>query len=55
MADAQLKKKGYVWAVAAGINAALAAISAKFFSALVITYSSFLSFGIFTTNYILII
>uniref|UniRef100_A0A1J3HPJ8 Uncharacterized protein n=1 Tax=Noccaea caerulescens TaxID=107243 RepID=A0A1J3HPJ8_NOCCA len=38
MADAQLKKKGYVWAVAAGFNAALAAISAKFFSALVIKY-----------------
>ncbi|EYU38845.1 hypothetical protein ABFS82_03G066800 [Erythranthe guttata] len=26
------KKKGYAWAVSAGLNAALAAISAKFFS-----------------------
>ncbi|CAH8254044.1 unnamed protein product [Arabidopsis lyrata] len=38
MADAQLKKRGYIWAISAGLNAALAAISAKFFSSLVIKY-----------------
>ncbi|KAG7656009.1 unnamed protein product [Arabidopsis thaliana] len=38
MADAHLKQRGYIWAIAAGLNAALAAISAKFFSSLVIKY-----------------
>jgi hypothetical protein len=35
MADAHLKQRGYISAVAAGLNAALAAISAKFFTSLV--------------------
>lgn len=35
MADVQLKQRGYIWAIAAGLNAALAAISAKLFSSLV--------------------
>ncbi|AAD32941.1 T17H7.16 [Arabidopsis thaliana] len=38
MADAHLKQRGYISAVAAGLNAALAAISAKFFTSLVIKY-----------------
>ncbi|KAG2304093.1 hypothetical protein Bca52824_032744 [Brassica carinata] len=38
MADVQLKKRGYIWAISAGFNAALAAISAKFFSSLVLKY-----------------
>ncbi|KAJ4916944.1 Uncharacterized protein Rs2_02494 [Raphanus sativus] len=38
MGDVQLKKRGYIWAISAGFNAALAAISAKFFSSLVIKY-----------------
>ncbi|RID46081.1 hypothetical protein BRARA_I02768 [Brassica rapa] len=32
MADLQLKKRGYIWEISVGFNAALAAISAKFFS-----------------------
>ncbi|WZZ59530.1 hypothetical protein YC2023_059637 [Brassica napus] len=38
MGDVQLKKRGYIWAISAGFNAALAAISAKFFSSLVLKY-----------------
>ncbi|KAF5740826.1 hypothetical protein HS088_TW11G00906 [Tripterygium wilfordii] len=32
-------RRGYAWAVSAGLNAALAAISAKFFSSLLIKYA----------------
>lgn len=34
------KKQGYAWAVSAGLNAALAAISAKFFQPQVISAAS---------------
>ncbi|KAJ4784080.1 Cell growth defect factor 2 [Rhynchospora pubera] len=32
-------RRGYAWAVAAGLNAALAAISAKFFSSQILKYA----------------
>ncbi|CAN8313761.1 unnamed protein product [Cochlearia groenlandica] len=38
MDDVKLKRRGYIWAISAGFNAALAAISAKFFTTLVIKY-----------------
>ncbi|XP_019244943.1 PREDICTED: uncharacterized protein LOC109224843 isoform X1 [Nicotiana attenuata] len=37
---------GYVWAVAAGFNAALAAISAKFFSSQLIKYGCVVIFNV---------
>ncbi|AQL09833.1 uncharacterized protein [Zea mays] len=37
---------GYVWALAAGFNAALAAISAKFFSTLLLKYGMVILFNV---------
>ncbi|KAJ3690421.1 hypothetical protein LUZ61_019585 [Rhynchospora tenuis] len=34
-----MARRGYAWAVAAGLNAALAAISAKFFSSQILKYA----------------
>ncbi|XP_052201613.1 uncharacterized protein LOC127807637 [Diospyros lotus] len=39
-------KKGYGWAVSAGINAALAAISAKLFSSQLLKYGSVIFFNV---------
>ncbi|KAK1427266.1 hypothetical protein QVD17_15949 [Tagetes erecta] len=38
MAVSNSKKKGYVWAVSAGLNAAFAAISAKFITSQLVRY-----------------
>ncbi|KAK2660675.1 hypothetical protein Ddye_007208 [Dipteronia dyeriana] len=40
------KGKGYAWAFSAGLNAALAAVSAKFFSSQVIKYSLVILFNV---------
>ncbi|KAL6995785.1 hypothetical protein U1Q18_005921 [Sarracenia purpurea var. burkii] len=39
-------KKGYAWAISAGLNAALAAISAKLFSSPLIKYSLVIFFNV---------
>ncbi|XP_010535294.1 PREDICTED: uncharacterized protein LOC104810648 [Tarenaya hassleriana] len=38
MADGHSKQGGYVWAIFAGLNAALAAVSAKFFFSAIFKY-----------------
>ncbi|XP_060199784.1 uncharacterized protein LOC132628094 [Lycium barbarum] len=38
--------EGYVWAIAAGLNAALAAISAKFFTSQLIKYGCVILFNV---------
>ncbi|XP_057533867.1 uncharacterized protein LOC130811554 isoform X1 [Amaranthus tricolor] len=40
------ESKGYAWAVAAGLNAALAAISAKFFFSPLVKYSFVIMFNV---------
>ncbi|XP_057974993.1 uncharacterized protein LOC131162481 isoform X1 [Malania oleifera] len=39
------RRKGYAWAISAGLNAALAAISAKLFSSLFIKYGLVIMFN----------
>ncbi|XP_062098072.1 uncharacterized protein LOC133803943 isoform X2 [Humulus lupulus] len=41
-----IKKAGYAWAVSAGLNAALAAISAKLFTSQIIRYGSVILFNV---------
>ncbi|KAK6939378.1 hypothetical protein RJ641_028909 [Dillenia turbinata] len=41
-----VRSRGYIWAVAAGFNAALAAISAKFFSSLFVKYGMVIMFNV---------
>ncbi|XP_059637021.1 uncharacterized protein LOC132279111 isoform X2 [Cornus florida] len=43
--EASNKQKGYAWALSAGLNAALAAISAKFFSSQFIRYGLVIFFN----------
>ncbi|KAA8537551.1 hypothetical protein F0562_027159 [Nyssa sinensis] len=40
------KKKGYAWAISAGLNAALAAISAKLFLSQLLRYSLVICFNV---------
>ncbi|KAL7244881.1 hypothetical protein ACSBR2_000261 [Camellia fascicularis] len=39
-------KKGYAWAISAGLNAALAAISAKLFASLIVRYGLVIFFNV---------
>lgn len=46
MGNEERESKGYAWAVAAGLCAALAAISAKFFSSQLVKYSLVIIFNV---------